>query len=194
MHAVATEPRARLWTREEYYKIASVGLFDGAHVELIEGRLLEGSPQGGTHFATVYRVAKRLEAVFGEAYWVRQQGPLNIGPRSDPEPDVAVVAGNWSRYDGEHPTAAVLVVEVSDTTLAFDRHDKANLYAGAGIPEYWICNLVEGQLEVRRSPQPDPDQPHGSGYARCEVLHKGEVVTAGAKPDVQIDVSDLLPG
>lgn len=85
--------------------------------------------------------------------------PLNLTPVSQPEPDIAVVKGSARDYAVAHPTTALLVVEVAESTLAFDRGEKASLYAGAGISEYWVLNLVARRLEVSRDPIAMPEQP-----------------------------------
>jgi Uma2 family endonuclease len=121
------------------------------------------------------------------------QGPLDLGPYSEPEPDVAVVPGPRARYATQHPRTAVLVVEVSDTTLAYDRTHKASLYAAAGIEDYWIINLVDGQVEVRRDPVPDPIQPHGHTYATLTVLRPPASVAPLAAPGAGLAIADLLP-
>jgi Uma2 family endonuclease len=121
------------------------------------------------------------------------QGPLDLRPHSEPEPDVAVVPGRRQDYAVRHPHIALLVVEVSDTSLAQDRGDKASLYAAAGITDYWIVNLVDGQLEVFRNPIADPSQRHGHRYADVIVLARSDRVTPLAFPSVSIPVADLLP-
>src|SRR6516225_11328145 len=153
------EPTPRRWTREEYYQMGELGLFHGQRVELIEGEIMVLSPQNWRHTSTVARVGEALHRVLGTGLWVRMQFPLNLST-SDPEPDISVVAGRIEDYR-DHPTTALLIVEVSETTLAYDRTRKASLYARAGIADYWIVNLVNNQLEVRRDLRPDPTQPYG---------------------------------
>src|SRR5581483_4899655 len=121
-------------------------------VELVDGEIVVMSPQGTRHMAVVRLIARALEKAFGEGHDARTQGPLAVGPFSEPEPDVAVVVGSPDDYLDEHPTTAILVVEVSDSSLMLDRR-KAGIYAQAKIREYWIANLVEGVLEVRRKPR-----------------------------------------
>src|SRR5262245_10736836 len=129
------EPRTRRWTRAEYYRLADMGLFHGQRVELIEGELMVQSPQKAAHFTTTDRVAELLRQHFGSGFHVRMQGPLDLGPHSEPEPDVAVVAGRREDYATNHPRTAVLIVEVCDTTLTSDRTRKASLYARAGLAD-----------------------------------------------------------
>jgi Uma2 family endonuclease len=102
------------------------------------------------------------------------------------------VVGRREDYS-DHPTTAVLIVELSESTLAYDRSRKASLYARAGIADYWIVNLVNNQLEVRRDPRPDPSQPYGHGYANVAILVPPAVVNPLAAPQVSLAVADLLP-
>ncbi len=159
----SAEPHVHLWTREEYYRMAQMGLFQGKRVELIEGRVIVTSPVGSLHAAAATLAARAVKKSFGEGYFVRWQMPLALGERSEPEPDVAVIAGDVRDYVHDHPTTAALIIEVADTSLAYayDRTTKGSLYARAGIPEYWIVNLVDRQLDVYRDPHPIP--PPGMG-------------------------------
>ena len=177
------------WTREAFEKLAEVGLIDpDARLELIDGEILQKmSPQSSRHATAVLLVAEALRSVFASpAYTVRVQLPLALGPYSEPEPDVAVVEGTPRRYREAHPSTAVLVVEVADASLQFDRTRKAALYARAGIPEYWIVNLLDGVLEVHR-------QPEGDAYRERLVLPSQERVRPLARPEVEIAVAELLP-
>lgn len=187
------EPQVHLWTREEYEKIVAAGLLDNKRVELIEGRVIEMSPMGSAHATAVALVAKALERAFGEGYFARWQMPFNAGSLSEPEPDVAIVRGSVRDYTEAHPTDAALIVEVSESSLAYDRTEKLSLYARAGVPEYWIVNLVDDQLDVYRRPVQDDSQPYGFGYAESLRLAAAALVTPAALPTVAISVSELLP-
>ena len=104
------------------------------------------------------------------------------------------MAGNPRDYLGTgHPKTALLVIEVSDTTLPFDRNRKASLYAAAGIADYWIINLMDRQLEVLRQPIADASAPHGLTYGQTQILKSGEAIAPLAAPTSQIAVTDLLP-
>jgi len=111
---------------------------------------------------------------------------------SDAEPDISVVPGTPRDYT-EHPTGALLVVEVSETTLAYDRGRKGSLYAAAGIQDYWIVNLVDRQLEVYRDPVPDPNESSGFRYNTRTVFLSGQSASPLAAPAASIAVADLLP-
>src|SRR5262249_23775846 len=105
----------------------------------------------------------------------------------------AVVAGAPRDYRDAHPATAVLIVEVAETSLRYDRTQKASLYARSDIAEYWIVNLPDRQLEVYRDPQPDAAQPFGFGYASVRILGEQDRVSPLAAPGVAIAVADLLP-
>jgi Uma2 family endonuclease len=170
--------------------MAEMGLFDGQRAELIEGKVMVLSPQKWAHAAAVDRVAEVLRGALGSGIWVRSQLPLILTPFSDPEPDVSVVAGRREDYT-DHPTTALLIVEVSDTSLAYDRADKASLYARVGIADYWIVNLVDGQLEVHRNPVAAAGEVYGFRYADVTTWTTGSV-TPLAAPQVAVSVADLL--
>jgi Uma2 family endonuclease len=192
MSAVA--PSLHLWTREDYYKMAEAGVFrPGERVELIGGRIVEMSPQNSPH-ATAYLLAgDAIQTVFSTGYVVRMQLPLDLSQVSQPEPDIAVVRGSIRDYAKAHPTTAVLVVEVSESTLAFDRGEKASLYASAGVPEYWVLNLVDRCLDVHRDPIRMPMQPFGYGYRSRTQYFESDRVAPLAQPHGTINVAALLP-
>lgn len=190
----ASAPQPRLWTREEYYKMVEAGVLrPDERVELIGGRIVAMSPQNSPHFTAIRLVEEALRAAFGAGYEVRVQGPLDLSPSSQPEPDVAVVQGQARDYARAHPITALLVVEVSESTLAFDRGEKASLYASAGIPEYWVVNLVDRRVEVYRDPVPVTGQLYGYGYRSCTHYFATDTVIPTAILQSTITVADLLP-
>jgi len=179
-------PRRR-FTREEYYRMAELGLFRSERVELIEGDIIKMSPVSAEHVTCVHRLFQWLFQVFSDAT-VRIQSPLNLGD-SEPEPDIAVVPGKAGDYLHAHPTTALLVVEVAQTSLEYDREVKAPLYARAGIPEYWIVNLDGQCIEVYRDPAPMGE---GFGYRSRRIYMRDERIACSYKPDETLSVSDLL--
>jgi Uma2 family endonuclease len=187
-----TEPRTFRWTRDEFYKLADLGCFDNRRVELIEGEIIEMPVPKHPHVLSVSLTEAALRTLFGSGFWVRTQSPLNLGAMSDAEPDVAVVAGNMRDYT-DHPTSALLVVEVSETTLAYDRGRKGSLYAATGIEDYWVVNLVNQQLEVYRDPVPDPNEPSGYRFNTRTDFTPGQSVAPLAAPANAVAVVDLLP-
>ena len=186
--------RTRRWTRAEYDRLIDVGILrQGDPVELLGGELMVAEAQGSRHYTSVGLVADALRAAFGAGWVIRSQGPVALDGESEPEPDVAVVPGNRRDYSGEHPSRAVLVVEVSDSSLSLDRERKGSLYARAGLDDYWIVNLVERVLEIYREPVPDPSAIYGWRYALLTVLGPEASATPLAAPTASIVVRALLP-
>ncbi|HET6249976.1 MAG TPA: Uma2 family endonuclease [Tepidisphaeraceae bacterium] len=189
----SSDPKPLRWTVDAYDRMAAAGLFNQARVELIEGRIIQMAAQLEPHVAGVSLAGKVLESAFGGGYWVRRQNPLRFGSRSKPEPDVAVVPGNEGDYiDIGTPSTALLVVEVSDSSLRYDRGRKAALYAKHAIADYWIVNLVERQLEVHRDPVPNPAGRFKFRYAQIQVLKPGDAI-APISIDSPVSVSSLMP-
>ena len=146
----------RQWTRQEYDRMIEAGVLTPEdRVELIEGEILTMTPQGTAHFTAMSLAQEALRAAVGPELHVRTQGPLALGSASEPEPDIAIVGGKVRDYRDHHPASAVLVIEIADGSLAYDREDKGSLYSRFGIPEYWIVNLVERLIEVYWNPEQD---------------------------------------
>lgn len=175
------------WSRAEYERMAEAGVFEpDVRLELIDGEILTLPPQSTRHFTAIQLAEAALGEAFGAGYHVRPQGPLAIDGRSEPEPDIAVVTGSPRNYAAAHPRTAVLVLEVADSSLGFDRVAKKRLYARNGIPEYWILDLTQERLEVFREPRDDD-------YSYFETHGKTGTVTPLAAPNAVIGIADLLP-
>jgi len=186
-HIGAPHIDTRRWTREEYERLVEQGFFHPEErLELVDGAIYEMTPQSSHHATGVRAVHHALQSIFIQGYDVRPQLPLALGEDSEPESDVAVVPGEWPDYSRAHPTAAVLVVEIADSSLLHDRKRKANLYARAGIPEYWIDNLVDWCLEVYRDPK-------GGVYTSRTLLREGDSVSPLSCPEASIPVASLFP-
>lgn len=170
-----TDVRRKRWTRESYYRVAESGVFEGERVELIEGEVLYLSPQNHEHASAIGRMTNLLVRAFGESHVVRVQLPLDLGELSQPEPDFALVSFGENERCRPHPNRADLVIEVSFTSLTFDRGDKACVYAKAGLPELWIVNLPARQLEILRNPGADPSLALGFRYHSLETRKSGKV-------------------
>jgi len=182
------------WTRAEFHRIQDESIIDpDARVELIDGIIFWRPYVKPPHATSVIKVARVLDRRFGEGYHVRPQVPFAIGEYSEPLPDLAVVQGEPDDYAAEHPQVAVLVVEISDSSLSRDRVRKAGLYASAGVPEYWVVDLVHRRLEVRRDPKPMGGEPFGYGYAGIRLFEEDGAVAPLALPRKPIRVRDLLP-
>ena len=182
------------WRRVEYERLIETGFFrPGDPVELVGGQLIVAEPQGSRHFAAVQAMEEALRAAFGRGWQIRGQGPLALDEESEPEPDVAVVPGTFRDYVAGHPSRPVLVVEISESSLALDRDHKGSLYARAGLADYWIVNLAEQSLEVHRDPGADPAAPFGWRYRSVEVLRSEAFVSPLALSSASIRVRDVLP-
>jgi Uma2 family endonuclease len=191
----AGEPAPRRWTRAEYLRLTEAGILGpDERVELLGGEIFRMAAQKNRHAAAVTLAARECNRCFPAGHWVRVQATLAVGGEySMPEPDVAVILGEIRDHPEDYPDSALLVIEASETTLAYDRGRKAGLYASAGIADYWVQNLAEGTLEVRRDPAPKAGTPFGWEYADVSVFRKGETVTPLAAPGCEIPVGDLLP-
>ena len=176
-------------TVQRYFGLVETGvLAEDDRVELLEGVVVAMTPSNPRHAAVVSLAGEVLREAVGRRAAVRVQCTLSLAPYSAPEPDVAVVAGSHREYLSAHPTTALLVVEVSDASLQQDRITKAAIYAAAGIPEFWIVNLRDGVVEVRRSPDCER-----ALYREVLTLRGGERIALVELPGATVDVADLLP-
>jgi Uma2 family endonuclease len=188
-------PKPWKWTREQYYKLGELGFFDGKRVELIYGEIVEMSPINIAHATGVGLVADALAIVFAAGYYINGQQPFSVpgaAPGSEPQPDVAVIPGS-RRMATAHPSQAALLVEVADATLSYDMTTKAELYATAGVPEYWVLDLNGRQLHVYRDPHPLPTGLGATAYCTHDVLGPNGTVSPLAAPNSTVRVADLLP-
>jgi Uma2 family endonuclease len=183
----------RRWTRVEYERLVELGAFSRDPVELVGGQLIVAEPQGTYHVTAVGMIGSRLGTVLPAGWIVRVQAPLALDEDSAPEPDLAVVRGTWGDYRDAHPTHAALLIEVADSSLAFDREQKGSLYARARARDYWIVNLVDRVLEVHRDPVADPAAPYGWQYRFRHTLGPRDTVAPLAFPAVRLVVGALMP-
>jgi Uma2 family endonuclease len=194
MRAVAVVSRTRRWNRAEYAKLIDAGiLHEDDPVELVDGQLVVREPQHTPHAVATQLAQEALGRAFGRGWCVRVQLPLALDPRSEPEPDVAVVRGAPRDFLADHPSHPALVVEVSGESLGFDRTSKARLYARGRVREYWIVNLKARTLEVRRRPLRSALEAHDWRYASVTIHGVGDVVSPLAAPRARVRVADLLP-
>lgn len=175
----------RRLTRAQYDCLVDAGAFgEDEKVELLKGFLVEMSPQGAPHASVVAELTELLVSALRGRAKVRCQLPLVAGDDSEPEPDVAVVP--IADYSTHHPTRAHLVVEVAVTSDEKDRSIKAELYAQAGVTEYWLVDVEARAIEVRT-------QPGANGYAHTRICAEHETIAVVAFPDVSLRVGDVLP-
>jgi Uma2 family endonuclease len=175
--------RIRPLRRIDYESLVAHGLFDDARVELLVGALVEVSPQGPRHADVVRRLGERLIRALPEGYQVRTHSPLALSDDSEPEPDLAVVPEG--DYRSKHPTHAVLVIEVADSSLQKDRGIKTALYATAGIAEFWLVSLPESIVEVHRHPS-------AGRYSDVERIDARGQLAPAAFPTVRVPAAEIL--
>lgn len=183
-----------LWDVETYERACQMGLFEGKRVELIEGEINDLNAHSKPHIVGVIKVYDRLREIFPKNdYVLTAQSTLYSEERSRPEPDIAVFRGDYADLLAEDPMCPILVVEVSLETLAYDQGDKASFYAHLGVREYWVLNLRDRWLEVRRNPQPMASLRHGAGYASLQILNPAMSAGPLELPHTLLEVADLLP-
>jgi Uma2 family endonuclease len=186
--AVEVELPRRLFTVEEYHRMAEAGIFGAEErVELIEGEIIQMAPIGPRHVGCVINATRLFITRLGDRAVISPQNPVVIRPRSEPQPDLLLLRARAVSYSRELPTSedVLLAVEVADTTVRFDRLVKARLYARAGIAEFWLFLATDGAVEVYREPGAD-------GYASVTRHGPGHTVSPLAFPDVGFTVTDFF--
>ena len=191
VHAEPTgQPAVRRWrfTVEDYHRMGEAGLFhEDDRVELIEGDVVVMSPIGSRHVGTVARIDALLHPGLGPNAVILVQSPIRLGDQSEPQPDLAVLRPRPDFYTNSlpGPEEVFLVIEVMDTTAAYDRGVKLGLYARAGVAEVWLVDLNRELVECHR-------RPSGNGYAESRVVPRGGSLAPGAFPDVVLAVDTIL--
>jgi Uma2 family endonuclease len=183
-------PNPVRWTRRQCDAIREAGVLSDRY-ELIDGEIISKMGQNPPHPFALGELDDWLAAVFGSRH-VRIQAPIDLRgadpEHNEPEPDIAVTRHPRHSYLNRHPTAEdlLLIVEVSDTTVRFDRITKAQLYAEGGVEEYWVLDMPGRQMFVHRRPGP-------AGYGEVTVYSAEEQVATLARPGSAVRVADLLP-
>lgn len=188
MSAVFTPSRTRI-SVERYQKMVAAGVLTKYdRIELIEGEMIDMAPIGKVHSAITSQLHELLVTKLSGAATVVSGGPVNLGNFSEPQPDLMVLKRRDDFYRAKIPDAAdvMLLIEVSDTSLAFDQSIKLNLYARYGVTEYWVVDVTAKRVLVHRQPS------QGAYAQQVEVLGQ-ETVSPLAFPDFKIAVSELLP-
>ena len=180
------------WTCEKFELLGESGAFDGLNVILVDGEILTMPIASPAHDRAITIILLALLRSFGGAYFPRVQSGLPLGSNTNLVPDLAFVAGSPKDFVG-HPTSASLIVEVAVSSLSFDLGEKSNLYAKAGIAEYWVIDVEALQLHVHREPVVDSAAPHGFRYASVQVLNTTDSIAPLAAPDSAITVGELMP-
>ena len=185
---VAVFPQKHLTDLDEWRRMGEAGIFPPeSHLELIEGEILHMSPIGFNHAGHTRRLNSLFTFLTAGKAIVSIQNPIQLGDLSEPEPDFALLRPETDFYSTRHPKAeeVLLLIEVSDTTLRFDRTQKQRLYATYHIPEYWIVNLIDHCLEVYRQPQ-------DGEYRQTMQLNAEDTIVPACFSDMQIQVGDIL--
>jgi Uma2 family endonuclease len=186
--AVEVVAARRRFTRAEYYRMAEVGILSRRdRVELIKGEIIEMSPIGRRHRAFVYNLTRLLARRLPDHAIVSVQSPLALADDTEPEPDLAVLRRRDVPYKEREAWAedALLVIEVADTSLAYDRSTKLRLYAEAGISEYWVVDCTAETIEVHRGPGPE-------GYREVRLVAGAATLALQAFPDVELGTTDIF--
>jgi Uma2 family endonuclease len=181
------------WTLDEYRQLYKTGLFADRKVMLLDGELYVMPMPGPPHDASMTRAFRYLLRVCPADHYVRNQQAFFVGTRHDPGPDLAVVPGDYDNYLTDFPKVAALIVEVAHTTLATDVTVKAETYATAGVPDYWVIDVENRQLLVFRDPVPLPEGLGATAYRSHVTLNPDDTVAPLMAPAAAVRVADLLP-
>lgn len=186
---IAVSPVQRKRFREdEVYKMVEAGILPEEHGwELIDGYLMDKMSIGSKHASVVRKLTKLLERRFGDTVQVSSQNPVRIDEYNNPEPDIALLKPREDFYAEGHPQPqdVLLLIEVADSSLEYDREIKKMLYARAEIVEFWLANLCDNTLEVYV-------QPKNGNYRLARILEPGETVEAVAVENLRLKVEEII--
>jgi Uma2 family endonuclease len=186
--AVEVECARRLFTRAEYHRMAEAGILRPTErVELIRGEIVQMSPPGSRHIAFVNNLNQLLVTRLAGRAIVSVQNPVVLADDTEPQPDLAVLRHRAVRYKDAEPARqdARLLIEVADSSLAYDRSVKIRLYAAAGIPEYWLIDCPAERVEIYRAPAAD-------GYRDVSTISAPATITLQAFPDVALTLAEIF--
>jgi Uma2 family endonuclease len=192
---VRFRPKRRRMTRHEFELAGEKGVYGPEErLELIEGEVFAKlSPQLTPHAVANHLAVEELREAFSSGFHVRNQAPMGLSEYNEPEPDVAVIRGGIRDYLADHPTSAVLVVEISDTTLRFDLKKKAPIYARASVTEYLVVDIQGRAVHVHREPVADSSSSTGFSYSTVTKYSESQAIVPVAAPSHSVQVADLLP-
>ena len=182
------EPLKRLFTVLEYHSLAETGILrEDDRVELIEGEIYRMAPIGSRHAGCVTRLNRILSGLVGKHAVVYIQNPIEFGGSSELQPDLALLRFRADDYSASHPTQneVLLIIEVADTSLGFDRNVKQPIYARNGVPEFWLVDLTKNTVDIHRQPSP-------TGYRDIRQLRKDDRISPLALSDIELSVSEIL--
>lgn len=183
-----TEATKKRFTVDEYYRMAEIGILrDDARTELINGEIIEMSPMGPRHASSVSRITEFMVPLLKGKAQLRPQLPLRLNDYNEPQPDLCFVRPRRDYYGSKHPGSGdtLLAVEVSDTSLRYDRDVKSGVYAAARVSEFWIVDIPGDRLLIFRDPS-------RGVYKTSLVVNRAESAAALAFPEIEIPVADLL--
>lgn len=179
----------RLWNVDEYHRMIQAEILTTSdRVELLEGQIIEMSPQQPPHAATTQRTFNYLSSLLASKAFLRMQLPITLPPDSEPEPDIAIVRIDSREYIDNHPTAndIFLLIEVADNTLNKDRKQKARTYAKAKIADYWVLDVNARQVYVLR-------EPGDTTYQQETILSGNDMLSMLAFPEIEVQVKHMFP-
>jgi Uma2 family endonuclease len=188
MMNVQPQPRRLRFSVDEYYQMIELGILkDYEKAEIIEGELIQKMPIGEKHSAIVEKLSETLRDKLGKSVSLRNQQPIKFSDYNEPQPDLAVLQrrDDFYFYEKPVPKDVLILIEVSDATLKYDRDTKLALYAEAKIPEVWIVNLPNNIIEVHQKPS-------NGIYQLAKIFKRGESVKSEILPDLNLEVDEIL--
>lgn len=177
------------FTSDEVHRMMEAGILpEESGWELINGEIIHRMTIGSKHAGTVIKLSKLLERSVGNEVLISTQNPIQISQRNEPEPDITVLKMRDDFYTESHPTPqdVLILIEVSVSTLEFDRETKRKIYAGAGIVEFWLVNLENNTVEVYTNPK-------GGNYFEMKIYECGDTIYSKHIADLKLRVADIIP-
>ena len=181
-------PTKHLTNLDEWRRLGEANIFPPeSRIELINGEIIEMAPIGSNHAGHLKSINKLFTKLVPDNLFTSVQDPLQLGDLSEPEPDFMLLKPDFDGYKTRHPVAddVLLLIEVADTSLAYDQNQKLRLYALHNVPEYWLLNLIDNCLEVYRKPK-------GEVFAEKTTLYNGDNITLSQLPEITIQADDIL--
>ena len=182
------KPSPKRFSVGEFQKMTEAGILpEVSGLEIVDGYLIEKMSIGTKHASTVKKLNRNLGLLLGAETIISVQDPIHLDEFNEPEPDIALLKPREDFYAESHPTAAdvLLLIEVSDSTLEYDREIKKTLYAEAGIGEFWIVNLRENTLEIYTAPK-------NGTYRLARILETGETVESSAVENLKLNIDEII--
>ncbi|MFN9400036.1 MAG: Uma2 family endonuclease [Dolichospermum sp.] len=196
-----TRIQVKSFTLEEYHQLTEIGFFkedDSCarrrhHIQLINGELIEMVSKSRAHETCLRNLLRELPKMIGDRGTLQSQAPITIPPKSEPEPDFAIIKNRDDNYLSSHPqgTDILLVIEVADSSIDYDQKVKIPLYAKAGIVDYWIFNLLDNCLECYSEPYQNKSGEFG--YANRRIVLPNQAISLPCFPDLSLDLSKVFP-